>query len=244
MGGSSAICHPLFINVLLQFQWRGGRHRCLPVRSMTVGVSLSEGKDNRATYEIVKILKIALTPAGLSGRQAAPLCYRNRRVLFAGSSSRSALSAGAGQVVGVSLDDPRPIIDNTQMSPGPGAIERRVADPFAETFGRVPSVEDICDHAFVLKGRAAARAQRLSAARAASRFVAAVDKQKAAHPGRGRAPRKISVDRRASPKCGASCVSNRAGGRTATRQHGNAPTTTYDGSDTAGPSPKQRGMVS
>lgn len=127
------------------------------------------------------------------------------------------------------------------MSPGPGAIERRVADPFAETFDRVPSVEDLCDHAFVLKGRAAARAQRLSAARAASRFVAAVGKQKAAYPAARPRLRKISVDRRASPKCGASCVSNRAEGA---RQHGNAPTTTYDGSDTARASPKQRGMVS
>lgn len=43
------------------------------------------------------------------------------------------------------------------MSPGPGAIERPIADLFAEAFDRGLSVEDICDHPFGLKGRTTAR---------------------------------------------------------------------------------------
>jgi len=37
------------------------------------------------------------------------------------------------------------------MSKGPGLIERRIAELFAETRDRALLVEDICDRAFALK---------------------------------------------------------------------------------------------
>ena len=40
----------------------------------------------------------------------------------------------------------------TLMSKGPGLIERRIAELFAETRDRALLVEDICDRAFALKG--------------------------------------------------------------------------------------------
>jgi hypothetical protein len=57
------------------------------------------------------------------------------------------------------------------MSRGPGAIEQRIADLFAETRDSALSVEDIGYHAFGLKGRTASRAQRMSATRAAHRLL-------------------------------------------------------------------------
>jgi hypothetical protein len=57
------------------------------------------------------------------------------------------------------------------MSKGPGQIEQRISELFAETRDRALSVEDICDRAFELNGRTASRAQRLSATRAAHRLV-------------------------------------------------------------------------
>jgi hypothetical protein len=57
------------------------------------------------------------------------------------------------------------------MSKGPGQIERRIAELFAETRDRALSVEDICDRGFALNGGLASRAQRLSANRAAHRLL-------------------------------------------------------------------------
>jgi hypothetical protein len=57
------------------------------------------------------------------------------------------------------------------MSRGPGTIERRIADLFADTRDRALSVDDICQRAFTLKDRPATRAQRLSATRAAHRLL-------------------------------------------------------------------------
>jgi hypothetical protein len=57
------------------------------------------------------------------------------------------------------------------VSRGPGRVEQRIADLFAETQDHALSVEDICDRVFELKGQLASRAQRLSATRAAHRLL-------------------------------------------------------------------------
>jgi hypothetical protein len=57
------------------------------------------------------------------------------------------------------------------MSHGPGQIERRIIDLFAATRDHALSITDITDHAFVLEGKPATRAQRLSATRAAHRLL-------------------------------------------------------------------------
>jgi hypothetical protein len=57
------------------------------------------------------------------------------------------------------------------MSKGPGAVERRIADLFAEARDRALSVSDIAEHAFELGGQPATRVQRLSATRAAHRLL-------------------------------------------------------------------------
>jgi hypothetical protein len=57
------------------------------------------------------------------------------------------------------------------MSKGPGAIERRIADLFAATRDRALSIHEITSHAFVLKGRAPTRAQRISTTRATHRLL-------------------------------------------------------------------------
>lgn len=57
------------------------------------------------------------------------------------------------------------------MSKGPGTIERRIAELFATSRDRPVSVSTIADHAFLLDGKPASRAQRLSATRAAHRLL-------------------------------------------------------------------------
>lgn len=60
------------------------------------------------------------------------------------------------------------------MSRGPGQIEQRIGDLFAANRNRALSVDEIADHAFALDGKAATRAQRLSAIRAAHRVISRV----------------------------------------------------------------------
>lgn len=57
------------------------------------------------------------------------------------------------------------------MSKGPGIVERRIAELVAATRDRPVSVSTIADHAFLLNGKPASRAQRLSATRAAHRLL-------------------------------------------------------------------------
>ena len=57
------------------------------------------------------------------------------------------------------------------MSHGPGIIERRIADLFAQTRHRSLAIDTITDHAFELNGKPPTRAQRLSATRAAHRLL-------------------------------------------------------------------------
>jgi hypothetical protein len=57
------------------------------------------------------------------------------------------------------------------MSRGPGQIEQRVGEWFAQTRDRALSIAEIADYAFGLAGKPATRAQRLSATRAAHRLL-------------------------------------------------------------------------
>jgi hypothetical protein len=55
------------------------------------------------------------------------------------------------------------------MSRGPGSIENRIGEMFAETRERALSVDELADRAFALNGKPASRAQRSSTIRAAHR---------------------------------------------------------------------------
>jgi hypothetical protein len=65
------------------------------------------------------------------------------------------------------------------MSRGPGNIEQRIADLFAETRDRPLSVDAIASHAFATGRKPPTRAQRLSATRAAHRVLRRVREMEA-----------------------------------------------------------------
>jgi hypothetical protein len=57
------------------------------------------------------------------------------------------------------------------MSRGPGSIETRIGELFAENQDRATSIDEVARHAFSLGDQPASRAQRLSATRAAHRVI-------------------------------------------------------------------------